>query len=460
MKAALRSSGVLVALLVPSAVSAHAFGQRYDLPVPLWLAMFTTISVVALTFVATSLILPEAKGAGSIDLSRNGFVRVLSRQAWIGACARAAAFGVFALAIATAAFGSRSPVANFAPTFFWINFWVGLPFLAFLFGNFWERITPWASLYRWIRAGRGKLAVYPTGWGVWPAVILYAIFTWFELVSDVGYFPYVLAILLVNYTLIQFAGSAVYGLTWVKHAEFFTVLSQVVGAASPLGYEDGRVRLRIPGTGLFSLRTDTPGLIPFVGVFLAGVSYDGFKETEAWQVIARAIGEVVPLPLVLIRTIEIVGVFAVFLGAYYLVMYLVRKLVRTDLTVRQLAQRFIISLVPIGIAYTLAHYLTFLLVTGQQIIPLLSDPFGTGADYLGTAGYRVNINLLSAQFVWYTQISIVALGHMLGVYIGHLVALRTFRDAKDATRSQYPMLLLMLGLTAFALWILSAQLQG
>lgn len=458
----LRNLYILAGLLAfPATASAHAFGQRYDLPVPLWLAMFGVISVVIFTFIATSLLLPNVRsGMGSVDISRFSAVRLLARQRWIVTVGKIVAISAFGLAMATAAFGSRSPVTNFAPTFFWIIFWVGLPMLAALIGNFWERINPWQTLHDLILKGRSKATAYPAAWGVWPAVILYAIFTWFELVSDSGYFPYVLAILLINYTLVIVGGSVIYGSTWIRNAEFFTVLSRAVGALSPIGWEKGKAKLRVPGAGLFGLHTDVPGLIPFVGMFLAGVSYDGFKETETWQIIARAISDVVPLPLMMVRTIELFGVLAVFLLAYYGVIYLIRRLVRTNLSTKILAQRFIISIIPIGIAYTIAHYFSFLLISGQGIIPLLSDPFGSGANYFGTAGYKINISLLSAQFVWYFQITVVALGHMLGVYVGHLVALRTFKDAQSAIKSQYPMLVLMVGLTSFALWILSAQLQG
>jgi hypothetical protein len=43
-----------------------------------------------------------------------------------------------------------------------------------------------------------------------------------------------------------------------------------------------------------------------------------------------------------------------------------------------LAGRFVLSLVPSAIAYHLAHYFSFLLLAGQFIIPLASDPFGFG----------------------------------------------------------------------------------
>ena len=77
---------------------------------------------------------------------------------------------------------------------------------------------------------------------------------------------------------------------------------------------------------------------------------------------------------------------------------------------REIAQRFAFTLVPIAIGYHLAHYLVFLLVQGQYIIPLISDPFGWGWDLFGTAGYRVDIAVIGARFAWYTAVVAILVG--------------------------------------------------
>jgi hypothetical protein len=46
-------------------------------------------------------------------------------------------------------------------------------------------------------------------------------------------------------------------------------------------------------------------------------------------------------------------------------------------------------------------------------------------------------------------------GHILAVYLAHRVALRTWRDQRPARRSQYPMMVLMLGYTMSSLWLLA-----
>lgn len=49
----------------------------------------------------------------------------------------------------------------------------------------------------------------------------------------------------------------------------------------------------------------------------------------------------------------------------------------------------------------------------------------------------------------------VVLGHILAVYLAHVIALREFRDYRLALRSQYPMLVLMVAYTVASLWIIA-----
>ena len=120
-----------------------------------------------------------------------------------------------------------------------------------------------------------------------------------------------------------------------------------------------------------------------------------------------------------------------------------------------LARTFIFTLVPIAIAYHIAHYLSFLLVQGQRLLPLASDPFGFGWDLLGTAEYGINTEIVGAGFGWYTMVLAIVAGHIIAVYLAHLVAVRTLGQRTIALRSQYPMLVLMLGYTMLSLWILA-----
>jgi hypothetical protein len=120
-----------------------------------------------------------------------------------------------------------------------------------------------------------------------------------------------------------------------------------------------------------------------------------------------------------------------------------------------LARLFVLSLLPIAIAYHLAHYLHYLLVAGQFIIPLVSDPLGLGWDLFGTAGYRTNPGLVGARFSWYAALVAIVSGHVIAMYVAHVTSLRHFRNGRLALLSQYPLAVLMVAYTMLSLWILA-----
>src|SRR5215217_8309733 len=89
------------------------------------------------------------------------------------------------------------------------------------------------------------------------------------------------------------------------------------------------------------------------------------------------------------------------------------------------------------------------------MIALVSDPFGLGWNLFGTAGYEVNVGVVSADFVWHSQVALIVVGHVIAVYLAHGIALRLLQDQRRAVRSQYPMLALMILYTVLSLWILN-----
>jgi hypothetical protein len=123
--------------------------------------------------------------------------------------------------------------------------------------------------------------------------------------------------------------------------------------------------------------------------------------------------------------------------------------------VERLARAFVHTLVPIALAYVSAHYLTLLLFQGQAIFFLSSDPLGDGSDLFGTAGRSVDYGVIGANATWYWQVAFVVGGHVTALVLAHDRALALYDDAKQAVRSQYWMLAVMVGFTSLALWLLS-----
>jgi hypothetical protein len=124
---------------------------------------------------------------------------------------------------------------------------------------------------------------------------------------------------------------------------------------------------------------------------------------------------------------------------------------------RELAERFAHTLVPIALAYVIAHYFSALVYQGQATFYLMSDPLGDGSDIFGTADRTIDYGVVGANGIWYVQVAALVLGHAGGLALAHDRALALYRKARDATRSQYWMLAVMVGFTSLGLWLLSAQ---
>lgn len=53
------------------------------------------------------------------------------------------------------------------------------------------------------------------------------------------------------------------------------------------------------------------------------------------------------------------------------------------------------------------------------------------------------------------QIALIVAGHIVALYLAHVMALRALKDPELAMRSQYPVVALTIFYTVFGLWILS-----
>ncbi|MDP6058631.1 MAG: hypothetical protein QGH33_07050, partial [Pirellulaceae bacterium] len=419
------------------------------------------------------------------DLARFGPVRLLTHPVASG-IVRAISLALFLLVLSTGFFGSNDTLTNFAPTFVWIIWWVAFAYVAALIGNFWPVLSPWTIVFDEIAriarlcGLRGELHFglsYPTWLGVWPATALFAVFAWFELIYDQAKLPQTLATFVLLYSLLTWLGMAVFGRDqWLSKGEAFSLVFEVFGRFALIGRSDrngpegtsNRWQLRPYASDLVTDRPCDPSMTVFVLLMLSTVTFDGFKETPQWTALLQW-GALEPSLHSLRLALHDLGIdfFAAFatvvLLLFPLVFYLVymaicfvaEEISGSDRSHQETSGLFVFSLVPIAIAYHLAHYLSYLLVSGQFIIPLVSDPFGFGWNLFGTAGFKTNIGIVGAKFVWYVAVIAIVVGHVFAVGVAHLAALRVFSTVEAALRSQYPMLLLMVGYTVVSLWIFS-----
>jgi len=458
-----------IAIGAAGPAAAHGFGQRYDLPLPLSLYLIGAGAAVALSFVIFGLfmrrppVVDERIGAGRRFVPTSG---PLAKAAVLAL--KLVTLVLFALIVAAGIWGDQNPYRNIAPTLIWVVWWVGFAYVSALLGNLWALINPWRTLFEaaegaYRALGGSKLALdlpYPRALGMWPACALLLAFSWVELVYPNSAVPAGIACLIIAYSVLTFAGMLLFGRDiWLEHGEVFSVVFGLFARFALIETGTQGVRLRRFGSGLLEARPVTVSMTALVLLLLATVLYDGFLTSPQWTELEEALDRLLPWlgangPVV-VRTVGLVAFWLLFLGIYAAISRLMSAVAGRRCTPSELAASFAFTLIPIAIGYHVAHYLTYLLLQGQYIVPLLSDPFGFGWNLFGTADYRVDIGLVGARFSWYTAVTAIVLGHVAAVYLAHLRAMQVIGEHRVALRSQLPLTALMVVYTCTGLSIIA-----
>ena len=126
---------------------AHGIGGVRDLPVPESFFFTTAAIVLVVSFILLGALwrrpLLESR-AGGRPLPRAPSAVLLSRP--LRLVLQVASAGILVLTLATALFGTTIELLNFAPTFVYVIFWLGLPLLSVTLGNVWSVLSPWRAI--------------------------------------------------------------------------------------------------------------------------------------------------------------------------------------------------------------------------------------------------------------------------------------------------------------------------
>jgi hypothetical protein len=351
--------------------------------------------------------------------------------------------GLAAIFAGTDVAGSR----NVAPVLLWVGFWLVVPFAGAVAGNIYTAINPWRSLARLAGVGGPERPELVERLGVLPAALALVAFAWMELVWPDGGAPGTVAAAALAYTgyllsLSTFAGPE----TALTSSDLFTVYNRLLSSIAPFGRgPDGRLAWR-GWLRALPVLPDWKGMWIFVVAMIGTVSFDGLS-SGTWYGNLDPFWASMPG-----ATLGLVGSTVVVGGAYGLASIAAARL-GGGRSPSEVAARFAHTLVPIALAYAVAHYFTLILFEGQQVISSVSDPFGLGWDLFGTRGYKINF-FLAPEAIWYIQVAAIVGGHLTGVVLAHDRALSDFPGA-SAVRSQYAMLVLMVCLTGLGLLILA-----
>jgi hypothetical protein len=369
--------------------------------------------------------------------------------------------------------GNRSPEMNLAPILVWIVWWVGVAFLVVCVGNIWAALDPWRAVFEGLDALARQLGAingislgwqYPQRLGMWPAVAWLLLFVWIEVVYPRAAVPSHVAWFALAWSAVTLTGMVCFGAeTWRCNGDVFAIYFGTLARFAPIdmGPDRRSIVLRLPGRGLITGEAASYGMVGFVLAMLSTVMFDGLLGTQVMAVAHAALADWVTLhPLAggyVLGTAGLVGVWLFFLAAYLLACAVAVRLVG-ERTTGAVARLFVLTLVPIAIAYLVAHYLHYLLVQGQLVIPLLSDPFGRRWDLFGTASYDPDIGLLDARFVWNLSLASIVAGHVISIWLAHRIALREFGARGKAVAASVPLTVLMVIYTVVSLLIIADPL--
>ena len=456
---------------------AHALVARKDLPIPAWLFAWGASIVLFVSFFALSAAWREPRfeqehwrplGAG---LSR----ALLGLPAQI-VCGAA---GVLLLGVSIYAGlrGTEAPDRNFAITFLFVTAWLGFPALSVVFGNVFKQFNPWRAVGRVVGGAFEAIAgqrfahlPYPEAIGRWPAAIGLVAFVWLEIVYgvsggvSVGLAPHAAGIAALVYSGYTLAMMALFGVEeWCERGEIFSVYFGMFSRLGFLGVSNRRLGRRRPLSAATRWAT-VPGSAAVVIASIATTSFDGAQEGAFKSGIERTFEWLVDRsvePTAALRITDTIFIVLTFLGVGLVYLIGVRGMasVRGAPPIAKLRSGFAHTLIPIAFAYLVAHYFSLFVFQEQaQFTYLLSDPLGTATtDLFGTASGGIDFKVLSANAIWYVQVGALVIGHVIGLTLAHDRATAYWGDYRQAARSQYWMLAVMVAFTCFGLYLLSVS---
>ena len=451
---------------------AHALASRQDLPVPAWLFAWGASIVLVVSFfaLAAGWRSPRFEQLHERPLEA-GLSRLLLGPPVQVVCG---VVGVFLLGLAVYAGleGTEAPDRNFALTFLFVTCWLGFPFFSAIFGDLFRPFNPWRAIgraagtgFRLIAGQRAAHAPYPERLGRWPAAIGLLALVWLETVwgkGGAGFDPETVATAALVYSAYTLAMMAVFGTEeWCERGEVFSVYFGMFGRLGIFGSRDGRLERRRPFSAATTWAT-IPGSAAVVIASISSTSFDGGQEGAFKDWIESLTDWIEGLGFSVVTSLRLSGTIFMLLcfvgvGLIYLLGVRGMRTVPGAPSFEKLRVGFAHTLIPIALAYLVAHYFSFFVFQEQaQFGFLLSDPLGTGTtDLFGTANWEVDYTVLSANAIWYVQVASLIAGHVIGLMLAHDRALVYWPDYRNATASQYWMLAVMVAFTCFGLYLLS-----
>ena len=385
-------------------ILAHGFGGANGLPLPRWLLAYGVGVGVVLGFIVLRVALPRPPVA-VVRPARSVPARVLVVTRSIGLV-------LFIAVVVAAAFGTNDPGSNIAPVSVIVLFWLGFQVVSAVGGDGFWLLNPFDTIA--LAVARSPEPERSSPDPHWTAAAMLFAFVWFVFAYPEFYppSPRNIAWFLALYTVAVAIAATLWGRSWVREGEGFSALFGLLG----------RRREREPSAGTVAL----------LCVYLGAIGFDAISQTDWWVSVlgtSRGWSE---------RLLNTVGLAWIVVSVA--IVYLAATRVAALLTHREpdeMAVRFAPVLVPLGLAWSVAHYLRAFLADLQSFIALVSDPLGRGWDLFGTIDNPVNYRWLTAGQAGWIETLVLLAGCLLSAYEVHRTAITVVRGPA-AVRAIHP----------------------
>lgn len=401
----------------------HGIGSVGDLPIPFETVLNVSAWVIILTFVFLKISWKK-----SVLVQKE--VIVEQRQPWLGKI-----FGVFILSllILPGLIGNEEAKTSITPLIIWVFLWIGVPVLGLVFGDIYSKFNPLSI----IPSPEKKPST------VWFAAALFLGLTWFELVwrkpgnpTHIG-IVFILLMLITTVTRIIFSKASI-------EVDPLHLLHHLY---AKLRFTVSKPIYKNMLENIANL-SNFKGMEYFILLMIGTVTYDGLRGTTFWYNLFGS-----STLDITFSTFAFFGINIIIIGSYRFACWFALKVSGEKQDLNNVSLLFGHTMLPIAFAYHVTHYLSLLLYESQTILYRLNDPYGIGWNLFGIDDVSINY-FLTPVALWGIQVFVTLAGHMLSVVLAHDLAIKLFGH-QQSDKTQYIFLLITVGLTLQALFVLS-----
>lgn len=401
----------------------HGIGSVGDLPIPFETVLNISAWVIILTFVFLKISWKK-----SVLIQRE--VLVEQNQPWLGKM-----FGVLILSllILPGLISNEEAKTSITPLIIWVFLWIGVPVLGLVFGDIYSKFNPLSI----IPSPEKKPST------VWFATALFLGLTWFELVWRKPGNPTHIGIVFILLMLITTSTRIIFGKASIE-----------VDPLHLLHHLYAKLRFTVSKPIYKNMLENIANLSNFKGMeyfillMIGTVTYDGLRGTTFWYNLFGS-----STLDITFSTFAFLGINIVIIGSYRFACWFALKVSGEKQDLNNISLLFGHTMLPIAFAYHVTHYLSLLLYESQTILYRLNDPYGFGWNLFGIDEVSINY-FLTPVALWGIQVFVTLAGHMLSVVLAHDLAIRLFGH-QQSDKTQYIFLLITVGLTLQALFVLS-----